>query len=390
MHAYFLKRLGRRAALGFAAALGLLAGCAQQPMREVPVPTTDQSALGRRGYFYAGGTWVGEAGKSTMSGAMFVEVLVPKRTTHPWPLVFFHGAAQTATNWLGTPDGRKGWADYFIEQGYVVYMVDQPARGRSQYVPKVNGEQVNYSAEVEEFQFTDVAEKGSWPQARLHTQWPGEGPGKGKRGDPVFEAFYQTQVASLSSNIETQQLVQKAGVALLERIGPAIIITHSQAGPFSWLLPDARPRLVKGIIAIEPSGPPFQNTVTSTAKARAWGVADIPLNYAPAVTDPSQIAVVQQAAPDKPDTFRCILQAEPARQLPNIAGIPTVIITSPASYHAVYDNCTSKYLTQAGVKNELIYLDEKGIHGNGHMMMLEKNNLEVAALLDKWIVGNVK
>ncbi len=321
---------------------------------------------------------------------MYVEVLVPKKITHAWPLVLFHGAAQTATNWLGTPDGRKGWADYFVEQGYVVYMVDQPARGRSQYVPKVNGDLMNFSAEVEQFQFTDPEEKGTWPQAKLHTQWPGDGPGKGKKGDPVFEAFYRTQVASLASNIETQQLVQKASVALLDKIGPAIIVTHSQAGPFTWLIADARPKLVKGLIAIEPSGPPFQNTVTSNAKARAWGVADIALTYAPAVTDPAQISIVQQAEPDKPGTFRCILQAEPARQLPNLAGIPTVIITAPASYHSVYDNCTSKYLTQAGVKNELIYLDQRGILGNGHMMMLEKNNLEIAALLDKWIVGNVK
>lgn len=380
----------RRAALGAAICVTLFAGCAQQPAARVPVPTFDQSALASRGYFYAGGEWVGEPGKSAMSGAMYVEVLVPKRATHPYPLVFFHGAAQTATNWMNTPDGRKGWADWFVEQGYVVYMVDQPARGRSNFVPKVNSEQVTYTAEQEEFQFTAVTEKGTWPQAKKHTQWPGEGPGKGKRGDPVFDAFYQTQVATMSSNIETQRLVQKAASALLDRIGPAIIVTHSQAGPFSWLIPDARPKLVKGIIALEPSGPPFTNTITSSAKARAWGVTDIPMTYAPPVTDPAQIAVVQQPAPDKPDTFRCILQAEPARQLPNLAGIPTAIVVSPASYHAVYDNCTSKYLTQAGVKNELIYLEEKGIQGNGHMMMWEKNNLEIAAFLDRWITANVK
>lgn len=380
----------RRAACAAAVCSALFAGCAQQPVAHVPVPTFDQSALGSRGYFYAGGEWVGEPGKSAMSGAMYVEVLVPKRTTHPWPLVFFHGAAQTATDWMNTPDGRKGWADWFVEHGYVVYMVDQPARGRSNYVPKVNSEQVTYTAEQEEFQFTDVTEKGTWPQAKKHTQWPGEGPGKGKRGDPVFDAFYQTQVATMSSNAETQRLVQKAASALLDRIGPAIIVTHSQAGPFSWLIPDARPKLVKGIVALEPSGPPFTNTITSNAKARAWGVTDIPMTYAPPVTDPAQIAVVQQAAPDKPDTFRCILQAEPARKLPNLAGIPTAIVVSPASYHAVYDNCTSKYLTQAGVKNDLIYLEDQGIHGNGHMMMWEKNNLEVAALLDRWITANVK
>ena len=35
-------------------------------------------------------------------------------------------------------------------------------------------------------------------------------------------------------------------------------------------------------------------------------------------------------------------------------------------------------------------LEDQGIHGNGHMVMLEKNNLEVAAALEKWIAGHVK
>jgi len=53
-------------------------------------------------------------------------------------------------------------------------------------------------------------------------------------------------------------------------------------------------------------------------------------------------------------------------------------------------HCTAKYLTQAGVQNTRMRLEELGIHGNGHMVMLEKNNLEVAALLQKWLEGHVK
>jgi pimeloyl-ACP methyl ester carboxylesterase len=43
--------------------------------------------------------------------------------------------------------------------------------------------------------------------------------------------------------------------ALLDRIGPAIILTHSQSGPFGWLIADARPKLVKAVVAVEPAGP---------------------------------------------------------------------------------------------------------------------------------------
>src|ERR1700730_16176631 len=49
---------------------------------------------------------------------------------HAFPLVLIHGAAQTATNWMGTPDGRPGWADFFVGQGYIVY-IDRSAGARS-------------------------------------------------------------------------------------------------------------------------------------------------------------------------------------------------------------------------------------------------------------------
>jgi len=77
---------------------------------KLPVPAVDQSAVAQRGYFYVGGQYVGEPGKEIMQGQTYVEVLAPKDVRRPYPLVLIHGAAQTATNWMGTPDGRKGWA----------------------------------------------------------------------------------------------------------------------------------------------------------------------------------------------------------------------------------------------------------------------------------------
>lgn len=95
------------------------------------IPTFSTSDIGRIGFFYAGGHYVGEPGKEIMDGAEYVEVMVPKKVRRAYPIVFLHGAGQTGTDWLQTPDGRPGWAYYFLKQGYVVYMVDYPARGRS-------------------------------------------------------------------------------------------------------------------------------------------------------------------------------------------------------------------------------------------------------------------
>jgi len=303
--------------------------------------------------------------------------------------VLIHGAAQTATNWMGTPDGREGWADFFVEQGYVVYMIDQPMRGRSAYHP-ADGATRMFTAENEQFQFTAIESDGTWPGRDKHTQWPGDSTNKGKQGDPIFDGFYATQVETVVSNEETQQRNRDAGAALLDKIGPAILLTHSQSGSFGWLIADARPNLVKGIVAVEPSGPPFENTIIGTGKARAWGPTDIALTYDPPVKDPSEISVMRDEKPDGPNMFLCWMQTAPARQLINLKSIATVVISAEASYHQLYDNCTVKYLNQAGMKVEWMPLQNKGIHGNGHMVMIEKNNLAIAKVIDDWVLEKVK
>jgi hypothetical protein len=65
--------------------------------------------------------------------------------------------------------------------------------------------------------------------------------------------------------------------------------------------------------------------------------------------------------------------------------MPILILTSESSYHRGYDHCTVKYLEQAGVHATWIKLEDIGIHGNGHMMMLEKNNMEIAAVMSRWL-----
>jgi hypothetical protein len=65
----------------------------------------------------------------------------------------------------------------------------------------------------------------------------------------------------------------------------------------------------------------------------------------------------------------------------NLTQIPVMILAAEASYHQLYDHCTAKYLNQAGVKTEYIKLQDKGLEGNGHMLMIEKNNLQVAKVV---------
>jgi pimeloyl-ACP methyl ester carboxylesterase len=358
-------------------------------------PVFGQPVFSTREFFYVGGKYVGPPGKEVMAGQMYVEVWRPEQVRRRYPIVFIHGGGQTATNWMST-EGRVGWADYFLGQGYVVYLLDQPARGRSAWHAETNGPLTMRASEsAMEHQDTALELFGSWPGAKTHTQWPGEGKDKGRKGSPTFDAFYASNVESLGSTAEIERLTQAAGNVLLDKIGSAILIVHSQAGPIGWLLGDSRPGAVKGITALEPSGPPFRNS-DATGRldlkeiARPWGLAAVPLTYSPPVKSPEELSPIREEVPDGPHLDLCWKQPDPPRQLPNLKGIPILIVSTEASYHALYDHCTSKYLTQAGVPNTHMRLANVGVHGNAHFSMVERNNLEIAAGIQKWMEAHIR
>ncbi|MDH3508338.1 MAG: alpha/beta fold hydrolase [Gammaproteobacteria bacterium] len=361
---------------------------AGEPVSTIPLFSTEH--IGRQGFVHVGGQYVEHEGEHYMQGSMYVDVWEPREITQPYPIVFLHGAGQTATYWQQTPDGRPGWAYYLIEQGYTVFMPDFPARGRSIYVPGVDRDLQMRSAEriccSTTAAYTNGDEFGEWPRHERVSQWPGEG----TMGDPVFDAFFKTQVEFTGGG---GALIRDAYIALLDRIGsPVILLAHSQGGGIVWAVADARPDLVRGIVAIEPSGPPMQavNRIDITGRERRnWGPSGLPMTYEPAVSDPSEFEIVLEDGPDGPDLITCYMQQEPARQLANLSDIPAMITVGDASYHYIYDHCTAKWLNQAGVDTDYLPLDSVGIMGNAHEMMVERNSDEVVRFIEGWIRENV-
>lgn len=208
-------------------------------------------------------------------------------------------------------------------------------------------------------------------------------------GDPVFDAFYASNVQYLSNNTLEEIGMKAAGVALLDIIGPSILIAHSQGGLFPWLWADARPELVKGILAIEPSGPPFQDEVVDNLTARAYGLTDIPLTYDPPVTNATTPLATEVHPSSNLNRSSCTLQVEPARQLVKLKHIPILVDTGESGYHALYDHCTVEFLRQAGVQAEHLRLEDVGIHGNGHFQFMERNSLEIVAYLEENWIGKI-
>jgi hypothetical protein len=133
----------------------------------------------------------------------------------------------------------------------------------------------------------------------------------------------------------------------------------------------------------EGAGPP--DWFRYEAGTKTWGLSTIPINYDPPVADPTELRFVHEDKPQAAGLARVWRQAEPARKLKNLAGLPVAVVTGEGSYHAPFDHGTVQFLRQAGVAADHVRLWDHGVRGNGHMMMLEKNSDAVAAVIDGWI-----
>ena len=382
-----MLRAGLRAAVvvGVAGLLAVPAAQAQQKQQQRG-PLVLKSAS----YFYVGGNIDTKAKGSPIVGHMYVEYMIPQQVRSPYPIVMVHGGNQTGTNFTGTPDGREGWAQYFVRRGYAVYIVDQVARGRSahwnEYYGAVQPSRLN---QVEE-RFVAPERFPVWPQAKLHTQWPGTG----KPGDAAFDQFYAAQAVSVASFAKQQEINPPALIALMEKIGPSILMIHSQSGAFAWPVADRRPDLVKMIVAVEPNGPPvrelqmvgapdwFKDGITDKLLRAGRGAADLR-----SAARQRRAAVVRAAGEGRRARPRALLAAEGAGaqaqepcQRPGGGGDERGVLSRAVrSLH--------RRLPEAGqVATDFIRLADVGIRGNGHMMMLEKNSDDIARVMDEWIV----
>jgi pimeloyl-ACP methyl ester carboxylesterase len=279
-------------------------------------------------------------------------------------------------NWLNTPDQRPGWAEYFLRSGHEVLIPDQPLRGRSP-VPPGGYNLSGYSAEYISHQFTSPS---GWPQARLHTQWPGPG----VLGDPVFDAYYTSNAAFEGNGTLQQQRVRDAFVPWLRGLDrEVVLVAHSQAGLFAYPLAEAG--AVSKVVLLEPSGPPgedvkFMGWPYARMPTRRWGLADLELRYEPK----GELTLAREGV-DSPERSSCLLQKGVVRRLISLAKVPMLLVTSEASYHAVYDHCTVAFLRQAGVPVEWMELAKQGVKGNAHMFFMERNGEVIYRLVEQWI-----
>lgn len=309
----------------------------------------------RRGHFWITGERVSSNDGTVQRAPMFVEWEAPATITKRYPLVLVHGGGGQITDWRGTPDGRPGWVDRFVDAGYLVYLVDRPAHGRSWAHPDVvgtPGAQFSYEMAIGLFD-TPIPghDKSTW----------GDG-----IGDPGLDQLIASMGFMPEDLAESQRMDQERVARLLDRIGPAILVTHSAGGPAGWLAADARPDRVKALVAIEPMGPPFFEF--GPGSRLDWGLTAAPLQYEPAVSDPAD------------------LEANPGRyRLPSLENLPVVVVVGETSPFTEWMPGLVEYINAADGQAEFLNLGDHGVHGNGHAMMLESNSDEAIVPILEWV-----
>jgi len=97
--------------------------------------------LKESGSFYIQGNMISETAIESglniagirMINQMYVEFQKPQAQNgkNHVPIVFVHGGGLSSKSWQTTPDGRMGWYEYFVRQGFDTYLADQVARARS-------------------------------------------------------------------------------------------------------------------------------------------------------------------------------------------------------------------------------------------------------------------
>jgi len=267
-------------------------------------------------------------------GGMYAQYMVPAPQRGRLPLLMWHGGGLTGVTWETTPDGREGWQHFFLRRGWPVYVSDAVERGRAGWtmLPEATGGQPVFLTEDNPYERFRIGD-GPGSRARGTTL-----PGNQFPADPVnYRNFMRQNVPRFTT---TDELTLDAYLALLDRVGPSVVMVHSQAGLFGCRAAQERPELVKALVLAEPA----------------------------AAGDMAKVAAVK--------------------------GIPMLVlygdyIDGDARWRTLRANGMQFFeaVRAAGGSVDVVSLPERGIRGNSHMMMMDHNSDQVAGVVQDWLAA---
>lgn len=263
--------------------------------------------------------------------ATYVKLAHPKAT---YPLMLWHGGGLSGSVWESKPNGKPGWANFFLEAGHTVWLSDAFERGRSGFPRADMAEGTPIFRPMQQaWELFRIGPPGSWnidPAKRV--QFPGSRfPADGAEGMARM---------AVPRWVTSDAPTQAAYDAYLQAAGPAVILVHSQGGAFAQQAAVTAPDKVKALILVEPSGAPD-----------------------PAKLDPARV-----------------------KNIPHLYVWGDHLDVAPwPAFRAPVDKW-AQAVRDAGGSVDIVDLPTRGIAGNSHMMMLDDNSDEVAALINAWMI----
>jgi hypothetical protein len=186
------------------------------------------------GSFYVGGgldsiEFSGSGGARpgrVWANAMYVQYMIPQKVRHPNPLVLWSGGCHTGAEFETTPDGREGWLLHFVRAGYRVYVVDATWRGRSPFVSSTT-----MGVRQGALPLTDIPSTLTCDSAIAA---PPTGGFRLYDSNFPIEALHEYMAQVVPDYFFSPQNGPPPNVAALEallrRIGPSVVLAHSQGG----------------------------------------------------------------------------------------------------------------------------------------------------------------
>jgi pimeloyl-ACP methyl ester carboxylesterase len=281
---------------------------------------------------------------------MYVQYQKPVDAATHVPVVMVHGCCLSSKTWETTPDGRMGWNEYFVRKGRSVYLADQVSRARSGFdATIINAVKAGAEPPSKLPNVLAASHQTAWEVFRFgptfNTPFPDE-------QFPVAAAdeLYKQMIPDFNSVLPTPNPTWKDMAALAVQLHGAVLMGHSESGFFPEEAALIDPTGVKGIVSIE---------------------------------------------------MACTTEMNP-RQLAAMAKIPILVMFGDhlgdvqgrfgSIWTANFDTCKKfvDQVTTAGGDAQMMYLPKMGIKGNSHMLMQDKNNLQLADLILAWIDQHVE
>jgi pimeloyl-ACP methyl ester carboxylesterase len=341
------------------AVLGAPGAAIAQELKAVKTPDKPL-VLKAQGSFFVGGEKVeqtadelgglGPGGHITVN-QMYVRYMVPQHGDRNVPVVMVHGATLTGKSWETTPDGRMGWDEYFVRKGHPVYVPDQVGRGRSGFNQAVlNDARAGSKPTSELAVWLRFSDEGVWPNFRFGAT----------AGQPFADSQFPVAAVDELSKQGVPDMFRgttststiKALSELSGQLNGAVVMGHSQSGVFPLQAALLNPKAMKGLVLVEPGSCPATYTAEEIKE-----LATVPL------------LVVFGDHRDNP------------------TGLPSL-----PTWQARYELCQALIgrLKSAGGQAEMLAPADQGIRGNSHMIMQDKNNLQIADLILKWMDERVR